>query len=377
MDHQMIGANDFKARCSRAKEIMYEKDVDALCLTPSSDMLYLTGFRTEPSERILLCILPRSDEPRFIVPKLYQEQVERETWIKDVRVWSEESKTIIQLRNHLKELELFSGKIAISDRLWTRHYRFLQETAPKVRFTFASEIVNQIRMLKSRKEIYLMEEAARFAEGALEATLSDCIQGKKECELAAKLEYQMRVRGSEGVPFETIVASGPNSSVPHYSNGRRRVKVGDPLVLDLGAKFGHYCSDLTRTAIIGYAKPKINKIYELVHQAYQKAVETVRPGVTAAAVDQAARGVIIEGGHGEQFIHRTGHGIGLDVHESPYVSEKDQTGLEIGMTFSIEPGIYIPGQFGVRIEDVVVVTKNGCRTLTKYPTEMAVFGIRV
>ena len=182
----------------------------------------------------------------------------------------------------------------------------------------------------------------------------------------------MRRKGAEGPAFETIVASGPNSSLPHYSNGERKIKAGDFVTFDIGATFGRYCSDLTRTIAVGNTDSEMDRIYEIVRKAHKQAMDFVRPKVTAEDIDLIARKIIREEGYGEYFIHGTGHGVGLDIHEPPYISEGIQTTLEPGMAFSIEPGIYIPGKFGVRIEDVVVVTTDGCRSLTRFPTDMII-----
>ena len=364
--------NHFMERYIRAKEIMKEQDVDALCLFPSADMYYLTGFWTDPLERPLLCILSRLGEPLFIVPKLYEEQVRKTSWIKNVRVWTEGSKMTTQLKESLEDYRLLDADIAIPDRLWLRHYRLLLEVAPKARFKFTSELLGRMRMIKSQQEIELMMKAANLTEEALEAVIPECREGMKEFELAARLEYEMRSKGAEGTAFETIIASGPNSSLPHYSSGDRKIIYDDLVTIDVGARFGRYCSDFTRTVAIGKPNSKMKQIHSIVLKAQKEALNAVRPNVTAEAIDIVAKRIIKEEGYGEYFLHRTGHGVGLDIHELPYISEGNQFKLEPGMTFSIEPGIYLPGEFGVRIEDVVVVTEDGCRPLTKYPADLDV-----
>lgn len=366
----MIGPDELKEHYSKAIKIMVEKDVDALCLTPSADMYYLTGFWTDPTERPILCVLPRSGEPVFIVPRLYEEQVRARSWIKDIELWAEGTKTVDQLRDFLQKKKLLSGKIAVSDKLWTGQFKIFQQAAPGAQFTFTSEILRHLRMLKSEQEIRLMEKSAELAEGALAATFPICREWDREFELAAYLEYEMRVKGSEGTPFETIVASGPNGALPHYGSSDRKIREGEFVTFDVGATCDRYCSDITRTVAVGKVSPEMERAHSTVRKAHQEAMKAVRPGATCETIDLAARNVIRDGGYGEHFIHRTGHGVGLEIHEPPYIREGDLTKLEPGMTFSIEPGVYIPGEFGVRIEDVVVVTEDGCRPLTKYPTEM-------
>jgi Xaa-Pro dipeptidase len=368
----MIGLDEFRERCLRAKKIMDEKGIDAICLFPSADMYYLTGFWTAPLERLLLCIISQKDNPLLIVPKLYAGQVKAESWISSVRIWTEKIKLAKQLKKIFREFQLLTGNIAVHDSLPLINFRLFQETAPKAKFTSTSVILSQMRMRKSENEIRLMEKAAKLSDIALEAAAPELRGGKREFELAARLEYEMRVRGSEGTAFETIVGSGPNGAFPHHTSSNRKISEGDFVVFDLGATYGRYCSDFTRTLVVKRLDSKMGRIYNVVRKAHEEATNAVRPGVTVGAIDHVARRVITKSGYGKYLVHRTGHGVGLEVHESPYIREGDKTRLEQGMTFSIEPGLYVPGKLGIRIEDVVVVTKNGCRPLTKYPTELTV-----
>lgn len=366
----MIERKDFKKRFMKTKNLMNQRDIGSIFLTPSADMYYLTGVWTSPLERLFLCIVPIDEDPLFVVPKLYEEQVKKTSWIENVRAWSDDSKITTQLRNIIRELQIQKQKIAITDSLLVKHFKIFQQSISNVEFIYTSEFLNQIRMCKSENEIKFIQNASKFAEKALDSIISECKEGKKEFELAALAEFEMRKRGSEGPSFETIVASGSNSSFPHHLTGRRTIQNGDCIIFDLGAKFDYYCSDITRTVCIGKVSSKIKKTYDLVSRAYQEAINNVRPGISAGSIDKAARKIIDEAGYGEYFIHRTGHGIGIDIHEAPYIHEKNSTKLEAGMTFSIEPGIYIPNRFGVRLENVVVVTDSGCKPFTKFPTEM-------
>ncbi|MGQ9543248.1 MAG: M24 family metallopeptidase [Candidatus Bathyarchaeia archaeon] len=367
----MIGRGVLEERCLKVKELMSRKGIDALYLTPSADMYYLTGFWSAPSERMILCVIPKSGEPLFIVPKMYEEQVEATSWIRNVEVWKEGVREEVQLRNLIKRFGLPTGKIAVPERIWMKHFNTLRDAIPEAKYVFTSKILGQMRIVKSEDEIKLMERAAELAVRGLDAAIPEVKQGKREVELAAQVEYWMRMGGSEGPAFETIVASGPNSALPHYGCGSRIICEGDTVTFDVGALYGRYCSDLTRTIIVGEAKPKMMEIYNTVYRAHQEALRAVKPGVAAGTVDYAARKIIVKEGYGKYFIHRTGHGVGLDIHEPPYIHRRSKTILKPGMAFTIEPGIYIPGEFGVRIEDTVVVTGNGFRILTEYPREMA------
>jgi len=366
----MGGRSIFEERCLRVKKMMGLKGIDGLCLTPSSDMYYLTGFWTSPSERMTLCIIPRLGEPLIVTSRLYESQVKATSWIESVEVWSERLRQQLQLRNLLKRLRLLTGNLAVPERMWVSHYKTLRDAAPRATFTSTSKILSPMRILKSDLEIKLMEGAAAIADRALDRVIGEVKQGVREVELAAKVEYLMRMEGSEGAPFETIVASGPNSALPHYGCGSRTICGGDPVTIDFGATYGRYCSDITRTFIVGESESRVEEVYRTVYKAHQETLKFIKPGVEAGDLDRAARRVVADGGYREYFIHRTGHGVGLDIHEPPYIQVGSHIKLRPGMVFTVEPGIYIPGMFGVRIEDVVVVTEDGYRLLTKHPREL-------
>ena len=218
-----------------------------------------------------------------------------------------------------------------------------------------------------------MRRAASIAQDGLTNTLPLIRLGMTERELASELVLQLMRAGSQGsIPFAPIVASGPNSALPHATPGDRRLQAGDALLFDWGAQVDGYVSDITRTFAFGEADSTLSSIHEHVLQANSSARRAVKPGISCAEVDAVARQVIADAGYAEQFIHRTGHGIGLEGHEHPYISAGNAEELAPGMTFTIEPGIYLPGQCGVRIEDDVVVTENGCESLTDMPRELEV-----
>ena len=229
-----------------------------------------------------------------------------------------------------------------------------------------------MRLIKGEDEVKNIIKAQQITEKAFDDILNFIRPGVRESEIAARLEYVMKINGSEQPSFETIAVCGAKTSMPHGTPGDVKVKNGDFITMDFGAVYGGYHSDMTRTVAVGSVSDEMQKVYDTVLNANLKALTTVKAGVTAATVDLAARDIIKSAGYGEYFTHSTGHGVGLDIHEAPTVSFKNTAPLESGMVITVEPGVYIKGKFGVRIEDMVVVTKNGCNNLTKAPKSLII-----
>ena len=362
----------FRRRYAKCREVMAQRDLDCIVVFPSTNMYYLTGFMEEPLERLLVAILPRASEPLFIVPELYEKQVKASTWITDVRAWKDNEDPGKLLNEVLRSLSLADGKIALDTKMWARFFLMFLNVAPKAVYSDASEVVDGLRAVKSKEEIKVMEESASLADRVVKKIIESCAVGSSEKEIASLIELEFRKRGVESIPFRPIVASGPNGAFPHHRAGGRRFKRGDAVVLDLGAAYKGYCSDITRTIFIERCGSKEKEIYEVVRQAQQLAFESIGEGVEARRVDRAARTHISSKGYGEKFIHRTGHGVGLDVHEAPYIWKGNTEILKSGMTFSVEPGIYLPDRFGVRIEDIVAVEGAKARRLNKVSRELTV-----
>lgn len=252
-------------------------------------------------------------------------------------------------------------KVAISDQAWAGVLLNLQSLFPSASFMPASPLLSQLRMLKSPEELELLHEAGRRAD----RTFGDLVQlrfsGRTEQQISEELDRLLRHHGLDRADWGPIVASGPNAASPHHMTGDREIHEGDAIVLDFGGVLEGYQADMTRTVHVGTPGKWFADIYELVIRAQQAGFEASAPGKTAGGVDRAARTVIQEAGFGDNFIHRTGHGLGLDAHEEPYLVEGNELRLSAGMTFSVEPGVYIPGRFGVRIEDTVSVDEEGPR----------------
>jgi Xaa-Pro dipeptidase len=251
--------------------------------------------------------------------------------------------------------------------------RLLESAIPGATFISAEDIVSEIRLNKDESEIEKMRMAVGIAETALRETVAQVKTGITELELASELVIQLLRAGSESeIPFNPIVSSGPNSAFVHATPSERKLTAGDMLMIDFGARVKGYISDITRTFAIGEINDEMKKVYQVVKEANEAGKNAVKVGMQCAEIDRAARSVIEEAGYGKYFIHRTGHGIGLEGHEAPYIAGDNALRLSEGMTFTIEPALYIPDQGGVRIEDNVVVTSEGVECLTSYPRELQV-----
>ncbi len=355
----------YRDRIVRAQRFMAESDFDLMALFPSWNMFYLSGFYDEPGERMLLFILPREKDPIFLAPELYEQQIKQSSPFSDVRIWKDSDDPMDLLKRTAMDFKLGEANVLVDDSMWAMFLLMLRKAFKKAEFFLASEVMVPLRRRKSQDEIHYLEEAGAIADEAFEKIIRLNISGMTELELATALEEAMKKGGAEKIGFETLVASGTNSALPHYRAGKRKIEPGDVVILDYGCRVHGYCSDITRTIVCKEASEEIEALYKVVEKAQSEAVKAIRPGLRAEEIDRVARGEISKAGYGERFIHRTGHGIGLDVHEEPYITEGNNLELEEGMAFSVEPGIYLPGRFGIRIEDIVVVTKSGAQRMNK------------
>ena len=346
---------------------MRDAGVDAVVLSPSRNLSYLAGVDEEPSERHFLLFVPAAGDPAFLVPELYGERVRRATWVGDVRTWRDDADPVDVIERVAADLDLpADARVLADDEMWARFTLDLRRALPDADVGLASDVLGPLRARKDEGELDAMRRSASVADRTMTLVRelgSDAV-GMTEDELAAEVRDHLDVAGGEGVPFEPIVGSGPNGAMPHHAHGDRTVESGDPVVLDFGTYVDGYASDQTRTVVFAGDPPdEFEAVHDVVREAQSAAIDVVEPGVQAGAVDRAARTVIADAGYGDAFVHRTGHGVGLDVHEAPYIAPDAGTTLEPGMAFSVEPGVYLPGEFGVRVEDVVVVTADGCERL--------------
>nr|WP_297506151.1 Xaa-Pro dipeptidase PepQ [Thermococcus sp.] len=346
-------------RIEKLREFIAGKELDGILITHRPNLYYFTG--SSPVLGGYLVVTP--DEAVFLVPELEYEEA-RET----SKVPVEKFKTGKELYERLSSFKL--RKLGIEGRTSFSTIKTLKEKASVEDFTAVDDVIKELRIIKTPEELEVIERACRIADQAMMVALEEISEGRREREIAAKMEYAMKMNGAEKPAFDTIIASGWRSALPHGIASDKRIERGDLVVIDEGALYGHYNSDMTRTIVVGSPNEKQKEIYEIVLEAQRKGVEEARPGITAKELDTLVRDVIAEYGYGDYFIHSTGHGVGLEIHEWPRVSQQDETVLKPGMVITVEPGIYIPKFGGVRIEDTIVITEKGARRLTKTEREL-------
>ena len=341
-------------RIERLREFIAEKELDGVVITHRPNLFYFTG--SSPVLGGYLLVTP--DEAIFLVPELEYEEAKETS-----RVPVEAFKRGSELFERLKSFKIrrlgIEGETAYST---VQSYR---ERLGAEEFVMVDEVVRELRMIKTEEELEVIQKACEIADQAMIVAIDEIQEGKREREIAAKMEYAMKMNGAEKPAFDTIIASGWRSALPHGIASEKRIERGELVVIDEGALYNHYHSDTTRTIVVGSPNEKQKDIYQAVLEAQMKGVEIARPGMTAKELDTVVRNIITEYGYGDYFIHSTGHGVGLEIHEWPRVSQFDETVLKPGMVITIEPGVYIPKFGGVRIEDTVVITENGAKRLTR------------
>ncbi|ELZ37274.1 aminopeptidase P family protein [Halorubrum distributum] len=359
-------------RRERAASRLDEVDAAGLVAFPSRNLQYLTGFAEEPGERHFFLVVPAASaadpEPALLAPALYETQVREATSVAEIRTWSDGDDPVAATRELLADRGLDAGRLLVDDTMWARFTQDLRAAAPDATWGLASEALADLRVRKDEAELAALREAAGVADAVVGdlRELGDDAVGMTEAALADRIADRLAERGGRGVSFETVVAAGENGAKPHHGHGDREIRAGEPVVLDFGTRVDGYPSDQTRTLVFGGEPSEAYaEVHEVVREAQAAGVEAVEPGVPASAVDRAAREVIEAAGYGDAFVHRTGHGVGLDIHEEPYLVAGNDRALEPGMVCSVEPGVYLDGRFGCRIEDLVVVTEDGCERLNE------------
>ncbi len=353
-----------QGRLARIIENMQKLGLEQLLVTSTPAVYYLTGKWIVPGKRMLALYLNVHGDCVLYANRLFA--VEAEPGMELVE-FDDTQDPVEMLASRVK-----AGRLGIDNSWPTQFTLRLMAAVPGVEPVLGSAPVEEARMCKDAQEIELMRENSRLNDEALRRTMTALREGMTEIELQEIYLKNAREVGGEGPSFAPITCFGPHCAEPHHINDETRLKAGDSVILDVGLVRKHYCSDMTRTVFFGYASDEQKKVFEICRRANEAGRAAVRPGLPMSAFDRAARQVIEEAGYGEYFIHRTGHGIGMEVHEFPDNSATSQIIARPGMCFSVEPGIYLPGRFGVRIEDLVVVTEDGAETLNRLDHDLKI-----
>jgi Xaa-Pro dipeptidase len=361
-----------QVRLKELRKQILAHGLDGIALMPGPNMVYLSGIHAHLSERPILLFIPVDDDPAIIIPTLEAVKA-RSAGISEPRIfaWRDEEGHMGAFQQACAHLELSDYLLGV-EALYMRvlELELLHRYAPGLSTAHVEPVLSALRIVKDDGELSAMRRAADIAERAIERLLPRIQVGQTEKTIAAMLVEALVESGSEGYPFGPIVASGPNGGSPHAMPSERPIEEGDLLTIDWGAVVDDYPSDITRTFAVGEVEPEFLNIYDVVLAANTAARELARPGVTGRELDRAAREVIEESGYGQYFIHRTGHGLGLEIHEPPYIVESNNEPLEPGNVFTIEPGIYLPERGGVRIEDDMVITDDGSESLTSFSRDL-------
>ncbi len=358
-------------RMSRAAGAAAERGVDALLITPSPDYAYLLGYRAPAMERLTCLIVPAEGEAVLLLPRLEEPLARHELGelVDEIAIvpWDETDDPIRLVQT------IVSGslRVALQDQMWARFALRLRAALDPAQLVEAGPTMSALRRVKSAEEVDRLRSAASAADAAMATVVGERLSGRTEAEVSRHIREVLIAQGHDDAGF-AIVASGPNSASPHHEAGERVIQPGDAIVLDIGGTRAGYCSDTSRTAFVGRPDPEFAALYAVLREAQAAACDAVRPGVPCGEIDGIARRIIDEAGYGEGFIHRTGHGIGMETHEEPYIVASNPEPLQAGHAFSVEPGIYLRDTWGARIEDIVVCTDDGGERLNTTSTELYV-----
>jgi Xaa-Pro aminopeptidase len=357
-----------EGRLADVQARLEERNIDLVALGPTSNMHYILGFTPHADERLCVLFISRY-AVYMIVPALNLEEVIAHTAIPTIP-WDDAEGPQKALQQAREDLGI-PHTLAVDPTLRADHLLLLQKGMTPDKTVTTDELLAPLRMLKSAPEIEALANAAAQADRAMQAAIDACYPGTAEIEVAWATESAFRQDGAEQVCF-TLIASGPNSAYPHHHSNKRLLQKDDAIIIDISASLNGYKSDITRMVYLGKPTAEFRHVHAAVGEANRYAMAAVQPGVTAEEIDRVARRTLDIAGYGTHFTHRTGHGIGLDLHEPPYIMASNTTILKEGMTFSIEPGVYLTGRFGIRIEDIVVVTQTGVRCLTGFDHSLVI-----
>ncbi|MFI9839675.1 M24 family metallopeptidase [Nonomuraea sp. NPDC051941] len=359
------------SRLTAVQEATAKAGLDALLLTPGPDLRYVSGYEAKPLERLTCLVVPASGEPYMMVPRLELPAAQASPASRlglEFVAWDETDDPYAIAAARLGQVE----KVGLADRMWAMSSLRFREVLPGAEQVLAGTVLRELRMRKSAAEVAALREAGEAIDAVHRRVPEFLRAGRTEREVGRDIAEAIMATGHATVDF-VIVASGPNGASPHHDVSDRVIQSGEPVVVDIGGQLHNgYCSDSTRTYSVGEPPADFAAYYEVLRRAQDAACAAVRPGVSCESIDAAARDIIAEAGYGDYFIHRTGHGIGIETHEEPYIVSGNGEPMEAGFAFSVEPGIYLPGSHGARIEDIVVCTDTGAERLNNTPRDLVI-----
>ncbi|WP_368504599.1 M24 family metallopeptidase [Alkalihalophilus sp. As8PL] len=363
-----------KHRIERLTQWLKDEKKDAAFITSKENIFYLTNFYTDPHERLVGLILFPNESPILIVPGMETSQVKNAGWSDEIIGYADHESPWKLLSRSIEQrnISLIENVAIETDVLTVSRMNDLLALFPSAAITAVEHQLNQMRVVKDEIEIAIMKRAAQMADYGVEVGKNALREGITEMEVLAKIEYELKKEGIREMSFSTMVLFGEKSGAPHGNPGKRKLNDGDFVLFDLGVVLDGYTSDITRTFAYGSISDEKKELYNTVLKAQLASLEISKPGTRIGDLDQSARNIITEAGYGDRFPHRIGHGLGINVHEFPSMSHLNDGTLQAGMVYTIEPGIYDPVLGGVRIEDDVLITKEGHITLTKTPKELTI-----
>ncbi len=351
-----------QSKLNSVRILMQENNVDLIVLGPGTHMNWLLGFNPYPDERPCMLLIGREKEA-FLMPSVNAEGVKEQTKI-PMHCWNDDIGPEQALNDALEFTGSTSAKHIVIDEAMRSHFALiLLEALSSPTYEFTTSTIGALRMRKDEDEYAILKENALIDDRAMQAGFAAIKEGVTELEIGEVINKHFISEGAK--PQFCIVGSGPNGAFPHHHTGDRKVQNGDVVLIDIGGRKGNFPSDMTRMSVLGEAPEGYHEVHAIVERAVQAAMKAAKPGVMAKEVDAAARSVIAEAGYGDYFVHRTGHGLGIDIHEPPYITATSEVVLDEGMVFSIEPGIYLQGRFGVRLEEIVILRSDGPEILSE------------
>jgi Xaa-Pro dipeptidase len=352
-------------RIQKVQQLLNDHNLEAVIVTSPPNFFYFSGIWLDSHERLQAIVIPKTGNPTMIVHEMSKEEVTVGGLFKN-HFWKDGDSSLELLGEGLPD----NGTVAV-DNLWpSSNLLNLMKLKNQLTFVESTNVIGKARLNKDEQEIELLGKSGAVADAVLQQVIKNLKPGDTEKQVADEIKRLFALHQVDELSFNPIVGTGKNGAIPHHQSDDTLIAEGDMVVIDMGGIKDHYCSDMTRTVLVGgQASEEMLKVYEIVKQAQEEAVKAVRPGVALKDIDGVARGIISSAGYGEYFTHRTGHGLGIEVHEEPFVTPDNDQLLEAGMVISIEPGIYLSGKFGVRIEDIVVVTSDGCKRFNNLSRE--------